>query len=45
VELLWIYGADVGQKNMAGQTAADIAKSESHVGDFWQYTNGYKNIP
>lgn len=31
VELLWIYGADVCQKNSAGQTPSDIARTEKHI--------------
>lgn len=31
-ELLWIYGADVAQKNSSGHSPADIAKMEGHVG-------------
>lgn len=31
VELLWIYGADVAQRNAEGQTPASIARSENNV--------------
>lgn len=31
VELLWIYGADVGQKNAADLLPLDLAKEEGHV--------------
>uniref|UniRef100_A0A914DYF7 Arf-GAP domain-containing protein n=1 Tax=Acrobeloides nanus TaxID=290746 RepID=A0A914DYF7_9BILA len=31
VELLWIYGADVAQQNLAGHTPSAIAKMEGHI--------------
>jgi ankyrin repeat protein len=30
-ELLWIYGADVAQKNSSGHSPSDLAKMEGHV--------------
>lgn len=31
VELLWIYGADVAQKNFDGQTPASVARNQNNV--------------
>jgi G protein-coupled receptor kinase interacting protein 2 len=31
IELLWLYGADVGQKNAEGHTARDLALLDNHV--------------
>lgn len=32
VELLWLYGADVGRRNGSGQKAMELAKAAGHVG-------------
>lgn len=34
VELLWIYGADPGQKNAHGKTPTDLASEENYVNFF-----------